>query len=83
MSEPSSSDDELLYIAADLHVHECLKSVPVYKKGAFSCSSLDDDVDEDDEDVKRIMVEHGETKDVRETAVRGFSSVYRAAATET
>lgn len=65
------------------HVHECLKYVPIYKKGTFSCSSADDDDDDDDdEDVKRILAEYGqsETEDCKTV---GFSSAYKASAAET
>lgn len=68
----SSSDAEHY---AD-RVHKCLKLVPIYKTGAFSCSSLDDD--DDDEDVKRILEEHGESESKNYKTV-GLSSVYRAA----
>lgn len=66
------------------HVHECLKYVPIYRKGAFSCgSSLDGHDDDDDEcgdeDVKRILAGHNEREpDDRETV--DFSPAYEAAA---
>lgn len=64
-------------------VHECLKFVPVYEEGAFSCSSLDDDdSDDDDEVVKRILAEHCESEPT-DDGPEGFSSVYVAAATMT
>jgi len=55
--------------------------VPIYSKGAFSCSTIDDDDDEDDEDVKRILAEHGELEPKYCETV-GFSSAYKAAAAE-
>lgn len=66
------------------HVYECLKYVSIYKKGAFSCSSVDDDDYDDvydDEDVKRILDEHGEPEP---SAYEndGFSSAYKAAMAE-
>lgn len=63
------------------HVHECLKYVPIYIKSAFSCSSLDheDDCDEyDDEDVKRILVEHNEPES-KYCETEEFSSAYKEA----
>lgn len=75
-AESTSSDTEY----AD-HVHECLKFVPIYKEGAFSCSSLDENDfdDNDDEDVKRILAEHGQSEP-GDCEFEGFSSVYKAAA---
>lgn len=66
------------------HVYECLKYVPIYKKGAFSCSSIDDDDYDDvydDEDVKRILEEHGESEP-SDCENDGFSSAYKAAMAE-
>lgn len=59
------------------HVHECLKHVAIHRKGAFSCSSPDDE--DDDEDVKRILAKHGgsETEGVE---AAGFSTAYAEAA---
>ncbi|XP_025408832.1 uncharacterized protein LOC112682443 [Sipha flava] len=75
-SESTTSDVEYLD-----HVHECLKYVPIYMKGAFSCSSLDDD-DEynecDDEDVKRILVEYNEPKS-EDCEKAKFSPAYKEA----
>lgn len=66
------------------HVYECLKYVPLYEKGAFSCSSIDDDDYDDvydDEDVKRILEEHGEPER-KDGEIAGFSCAYKAAMAE-
>lgn len=66
------------------HVYECLKYVPIYKKGAFSCSSIDDDDYDDvcdDEDVNRILEEHGEHEQ-GDCENEGFSSAYKAVMAE-
>lgn len=74
------------------YVHECLKYVPLYAKGAFSRgpSSADEDSDGDkddeyDEDVKRILAEHGEPEKGHgnDDNVAGFSSAYKTAAAGT
>jgi len=61
------------------YMRECLKYVPIYSKGAFSCSSSDDeDYCSYDEDVKRILAEHNEPEP-RDCEVTGFSSSYEMA----
>lgn len=77
----SSSDDEPIDEPEYRdHVHENLKYVPVYSKGTFSCSSLDDfPEDDEDEDVKRILAEHGRPEPGDREGT-GFSSAYRKAA---
>lgn len=61
------------------YVRECLKYVPIYSKGAFSCSSSDDEDNcSYDEDVKRILAEHNEPEP-RDCEATGFSSSYEAA----
>lgn len=65
------------------YVRECLKYVSIYSKGAFSCSSSDNEDDcSYDEDVKRILSEHNEAEP-RDCEGTGFSSSYEAAAMET
>lgn len=64
------------------HVHECLKYVPIFKKGTFSCSSRDDcDDDDDDEDVKRILAEYSQSE-TEDCKAAGFSSVYMTSVAE-
>lgn len=78
----SSSDESIIRSEPEHrdHVHENLKYVPVYSKGTFSCSSLDDIQDDDvDEDVKRILAEHGKLEP-SDPETTGFSSAYRKAA---
>lgn len=71
---------------AELHsgyIHyDCLEYVPIYERGAFSCSTTieDDDDDDEDEDVKRILAEHGEIEPRRYGETIGFSSAYEEAA---
>jgi len=61
------------------YMRECLKYVSIYSKGAFSCSSSDDEDDRSyDEDVKRILAEHNEAEP-RDCEATGFSSSYEAA----
>lgn len=56
--------------------------MPIYLKGAFSCSSLDNDDDyskcDDDEDVKRILAEHNEPES-KDSNTAEFSSAYKQA----